>query len=93
METSNRPCGGDAGFQRSGLKIHVWTVRFCPWAPRSNRKTSKTTRKAIASAIARGKLSLPKARALFGVAESLRAPRAAGPLARPGLRSALGGAQ
>ncbi len=62
METSNRPCG----VAPNGLKIHVWTVRFCPWAHRSTRKTSKT-RKTIASAIARGRLSLRKARALYGV--------------------------
>lgn len=87
MEASNRPCGGDGDFQLNGLKIHVWTVRFCPWAPRSTRKIRST-----ASAIARGRLSLRKARALFGVAESLCAPRATGPLSRSGLRSALGGA-
>jgi len=65
METSNRPCGcGDADLQLNRLKIHVWTVRFCPWAPRSSNRKN---RKNIASAIARGRLSLRQARAVFGV--------------------------
>lgn len=88
MDTSNRPCGV-AGFQSNGLKIHVWTVRFCPWAPRSKNHREVTR---IARAVAGGSLSLRRARALFGVAESLRATRATGPLSRSGWRSALGGA-
>jgi len=68
METSNRPSGGDAGFRSNGLKIHVWTVRFCPWAPRRTRNEVVRT---AASAIARGTMSLRTARAVFGVTRLL----------------------
>lgn len=70
METRNRPSGGAPGFQSNGLKIHVWTVRFCPWAP---RRTNREVVRTAASAIARGTMSLRTARALFGVTGLVRA--------------------
>jgi len=62
METTS-PCGKCL----NGLKIRVWTVRFCPWAPRRTKQHRNAVRHA-AAAIARGRLSLRQARRLFGVA-------------------------
>lgn len=71
MDTSNRPSGGAAGSQSNGLKIHVWTVRFCPWAPRRTRRSFTRT----VSRLARGKMTLAQARALFGVTELMAVGR------------------
>jgi hypothetical protein len=71
MDTSNRPCGV-AGFQSNGLKIHVWTVRFCPWAPRSTRRSFTRT---VASALARGEVTVRQARAAYGVTRSIGGAR------------------